>query len=174
MKTRDMTYAALFAGVIAVSSYISIPTPLVPFTLQPFAIALCAFILPRKTAVLAVCLYVLAGLVGLPVFAGASGGLQTVLKPTFGFIIGFIPMAYVISSFKSHKILGMRLVSMVLGIVVLYSIALPVLYFNLKLIQEIHLPVSKLFVLYCLVYLPSDMVSSLVASFVSDRVHTKR
>lgn len=170
MKTKDMAYASLFAGVIAVSALISIPTPLVPFTLQPFAITLCALVLPRRTALLAVIIYILAGLLGLPVFAGGNGGIQTILKPTFGFIIGFIPMAFAISTFKSHKIMGMRLVSMILGIIALYGIGLPILYWNLKHIQEIILPLSKLFILYCLVYLPTDIISSLVASLLSDRL----
>lgn len=170
MKTRDMAYAALFAGMIAVSALISIPTPLVPFTLQPFAITLCALVLPRKTAVLAVSIYCISGFLGLPVFSGGNGGIQTLLKPTLGFIIGFIPMTYVISSFKSYKFHGLRFISMVLGFIALYSIGLSVLYFNLRYVQEIMLPISKLFVMYCFVYLPTDFLSFLSASLMSDRL----
>lgn len=170
MKTRDMTYSALFAGVIAVSAFISIPTPLVPFTLQPFAITLCALVLSRKQALFAILIYVLSGLIGLPIFAGMSGGFQTVLKPTFGFIVGFIPMTFVISYFKEKKVMGLRLYSLLSGIVVLYLIAMPYLYFNLKYVQEIDMSLSKILSLYCLVYLPTDTLSSLMASFLSDRI----
>lgn len=174
MKTKDMTYAALFAGVIAVSAFISIPTPLVPFTLQPFAITLTALVLDRKQAMLAIGLYVVCGLLGLPIFSGGSGGFQTLIKPTFGFILGFIPMTFMISSLKNYRFLGMRLASMFAGLVVLYGVAMPYLYFNLHLIQGITIQVGKMLTLYCLVYLPSDMISSLVASFISDRLIRQR
>ena len=56
-----------------------------------------ALLLPAKDAALSVLIYLLIGLAGLPVFAQFTGGLQTVFKPSFGFLIGFVVGSYVIS-----------------------------------------------------------------------------
>lgn len=72
-KTIDMAYIALFAVLMAVCSWISIPA-VVPFTLQTFGVFVAVSVLGGKRGTLAVVLYLLMGIVGLPVFAGFSGG----------------------------------------------------------------------------------------------------
>ena len=69
-----MAYIAVFTVLIAICSWISIPMT-VPFTLQTFAIFLSVSILGGKRGTIAVFIYVLLGVVGIPVFAGFSGGL---------------------------------------------------------------------------------------------------
>lgn len=174
MKTKDLVTVALFAALISVCTLITIPTPVVPFTLQTFAISLTSFILPRKHAVAAVVLYILLGLIGLPVFAGGASGLGVILKPTFGFIIGFIPMSFAISTFKNSKIFGLRLASLITGILSLYIVAMPYLFFNLTVILKSPIMISKLLMLYCLPYLPTDSLGSLVSSWISDRIRIDR
>lgn len=89
MRTLDLAYIALFAALIAVCAWISIPLT-VPFTLQTFGVfaALCTLGGRRGTCAAAV--YILLGLVGLPVFAGFSGGLGVLLGTTGGYIWGFL------------------------------------------------------------------------------------
>ena len=89
MQTLDMAYIGLFAVVIAICSWISIPT-VVPFTLQTFAVFLAVAVLGGKRGTLAVIVYVLLGAVGLPVFSGFKGGIGVLLNTTGGFIIGFV------------------------------------------------------------------------------------
>ena len=93
-KTIDMAYIALFAVLMAVCSWISIPA-VVPFTLQTFGVFVAVSVLGGKRGTLAVVLYLLMGIVGLPVFAGFSGGLGVLLGSTGGYIIGFIVMAVI-------------------------------------------------------------------------------
>ena len=88
-KTIDLVYIALFAVLIAICSWISIPAP-VPFTLQTFGVFAAAIILGGKRASLSVLVYLLLGAVGLPVFAGFSGGAGVLLGTTGGYLIGFI------------------------------------------------------------------------------------
>ena len=88
-KTIDMAYIALFAVLMAVCSWISIPA-VVPFTLQTFGVFVAVSVLGGKRGTLAVVLYLLMGIVGLPVFAGFSGGLGVLLGSTGGYIIGFV------------------------------------------------------------------------------------
>ena len=81
MKTRELAYTGILAALIAVCSWISIPTA-VPFTLQTFAVFLTLGLLGGRLGTLAVTVYLLLGAVGLPVFAGFHGGLGAVLGAT--------------------------------------------------------------------------------------------
>jgi len=85
-----ISYCAVFAAIIAVLAQISIPLPGgVPLTLQTFGIMLAGIVLGAKKGCLSVIIYILLGLVGLPVFAGFKGGAASVFGPTGGFIISF-------------------------------------------------------------------------------------
>lgn len=102
-KPSDMTRIALFTAVIVVLSQISIPMPYgVPMTLQTFIIPLTGVLLGKKSGTLATLLYVLLGLIGLPVFAGFSGGAAIVFGPTGGFILSFPVMAYISGLFAER------------------------------------------------------------------------
>ena len=122
-KTYDMVYIAVFAVLIAICSWISIPMT-VPFTLQTFAVFLAVGVLGGKRGSLAVLVYILLGAVGIPVFAGFSGGIGVLLGNTGGYIVGFLFSALVmwlIERFCGRKtwVLG---VSMVVGLIVCYAI----------------------------------------------------
>lgn len=121
MKTQDMVYIALFAVVMAICSWISIPA-MVPFTLQTFGVFLAVGTLGGKRGSLAVLIYLLLGIVGLPVFSGFSGGLGYLMGNTGGYIIGFLFSALVI--WAMEHIPGKRKwvlpLSMLLGLLVCY------------------------------------------------------
>lgn len=92
--TKRIVEIAMFTAVIAVLSQISVPLPSgVPVTLQTFAIALTGVVLGWKYAVASTAVYILLGAVGVPVFAGFSGGAQVLVNYTGGFIWGFLFMA---------------------------------------------------------------------------------
>lgn len=122
-KVQSMAYIALFAVVMAVCSWISIPILEVPYTLQTFAVFLAVGVLGGKRGTLAVLVYILLGAVGVPVFAGFTGGLGYLLGNTGGYIIGFLFTALLM--WLLEALLGRKLwilgVSMVLGLVVCYA-----------------------------------------------------
>ena len=121
-KTRDMVYIAIFAVLIAICSWISIPTT-VPFTLQTFAVFLAVGVLGGKRGTLSILIYLLLGAIGVPVFAGFTGGIGIVLGTTGGYIIGFIFSALVMWAFE--KFLGrkpvVQIISMIVGLLVCYA-----------------------------------------------------
>ena len=122
-KTYDMVYIAVFAVLIAICSWISIPTT-VPFTLQTFAVFLAVGVLGGKRGSLSVLIYILLGAIGIPVFAGFSGGFGILLGSTGGYIIGFLFSALLMWGMeallgKKTWVLGL---SMVLGLIVCYAI----------------------------------------------------
>lgn len=85
---------ALFGAVIAVCAFICIPVGTVPVTLQLFAVCISAGVLGRSGAI-SVLVYLLLGIVGLPVFSGFQAGASALAGPTGGFLLGFLPMAFV-------------------------------------------------------------------------------
>ena len=96
MKTRDMALIALFAALIAICAWISIPAP-VPFTLQTMAVFLAVGLLGGKRGTIAVAVYIMLGAVGLPVFSGFNGGIGALLGPTGGYLIAYPLMALLIA-----------------------------------------------------------------------------
>ena len=89
MTTRSAAYIAMMAVVLCVCSWITVPFT-VPFTMQTFAVYCALLLLGGKRGLMAVGLYILLGLVGLPVFSGFRGGPGHLLGLTGGYIIGFL------------------------------------------------------------------------------------
>lgn len=120
----DLVFISMFTALIAVCSQISIPLGPVPFTLQTMAVCITAAMLGWKRGTISVLVYLLIGLVGVPVFAGFSGGFSSVVTPAFGYIIGFILTAVVVG--LSTKFFGNKMVpliiSMVIGIFLCYVV----------------------------------------------------
>ena len=118
-KTYDIVYIAVFAVIMAICSWISIPAA-VPFTLQTFGVFIAAGVLGGKRGTLSVLVFILLGAVGIPVFANFSGGIGVLVGPTGGYIIGFLFSALVM--WAMEKLPGkksiMQIVSMVVGLVV--------------------------------------------------------
>lgn len=121
-KTRDMVYIALFAVLIAICSWISIPMT-VPFTLQTFGVFVTVGVLGGKRGSLSVLIYLLLGAIGIPVFSGFKGGIGSILGTTGGYIVGFLLSALLM--WGMEKLLGKHTwvlaVSMVLGLLVCYA-----------------------------------------------------
>lgn len=122
LRTVDVAYIGLFVAVMAICSWISIPAT-VPFTLQTFAVFMAVGLLGGKRGTIAVLTYVLLGAIGVPVFAGFSGGIGALLGNSGGYIVGFIFSALVMWAITAKFgektwVLGL---SMVLGLIVCYA-----------------------------------------------------
>lgn len=123
ITTADIVVIALSAALIAVCSWISIPMT-VPFTLQTFAVFTVAGLFGAKRGTLSVLVYILLGAIGVPVFAGFSGGISSLIGSTGGYIVGFIFTALIVgfaSDKFQHKLVPL-IISMLLGLIVCYAI----------------------------------------------------
>lgn len=89
LRTYDMVLIALFAVLMAVCSWISVPLT-VPFTLQTFGLFLTVGVLGGKRGTLAILIFILLGAIGLPVFSGFTGGIGILAGTTGGYIVGFL------------------------------------------------------------------------------------
>ena len=121
LRTRDLTYIALFAVLMAVCAWITIPMT-VPFTLQIFAVFAALVTLGGRRGTYAVAVYLLLGAVGLPVGAGFQGGLGWLLGTTGGYIVGFLCIAliYWLMTAKLGESLPVSIAACVLGLAVCY------------------------------------------------------
>lgn len=121
-KTLSMTYMAIFAALIAICSWISIPSS-VPFTMQTFAVFLTCGLLGGKRSTVTVLVYLLLGAIGLPVFAGFSGGLGALFGMTGGYLLGFVFIGLVTWLFE--KLFGKKapvlIAALVVGLIVCYA-----------------------------------------------------
>ena len=122
MKTKELTLTALMAAVICVLGPLAIPLPFspVPISLTMVGVYLAVYAVGMWRGTIAMCLYLLLGLVGLPVFSGYTGGPAKLFGPTGGYLIGFIFTA-LISGFFIDRWWKNRIISalgMVLGIAV--------------------------------------------------------
>ena len=107
-RTLDLAYIALFAVLMAVCAWITLPLPkpLVQFTMQTFAMFMALTVLGGRRGLYAMLVYLLLGAVGIPVFSGFRGGIGVLLDTTGGYIIGFVGAALL------YWLLTAKLVSM--------------------------------------------------------------
>lgn len=172
LKTRDLTMIAMFASLTAVGAFIKIPLPIVPFTLQYFFCALGAMILGSKKGALSQSLYVLMGLIGIPIFT-QGGGIQYIFNLTFGYLIGFILGAFVIGKIAENtkKITNIKiLIACILGLIIIYLLGVIHMYiiYNFYLGQV--MGIWKIINIGILAFLPGDLLLSLMISIVGVKV----
>ena len=120
-RTKDLCYMALMAVLIAVCSWISIQT-VVPFTRQTFAVFCALELLGGARGTIAVAVYLLLGAVGVPVFAGFTGGLGILLGSTGGYLLGFLLTGLVYWLFERlGRSLWLRVAALLLGLALCYA-----------------------------------------------------
>ncbi|MDY3015497.1 MAG: biotin transporter BioY [Evtepia sp.] len=168
----SLTLCALFAALIAAGAFLRVPIPVVPFTLQFLFAALAGLLLGGRLGLYSVLLYLFMGLIGLPVFA-EGGGLFYVLKPSFGYLIGFAVAAYWIGR-VAHRVpspsFRRLLLASFLGLAIVYLFGM--VYY--ALISSFYLgnPIGlwPLF-LYCfLLAVPGDIVLCVLAAALATRL----
>lgn len=96
-KIFPLTLIAIGAAIIAVLSPLTLPLGVIPLTLQTLAVGLIATILRPRETFFAILIYILLGLVGLPIFQGGTAGLTEFLSPRGGYLVGFLIVGPLIS-----------------------------------------------------------------------------
>ena len=124
MKTIDLVICSLFAAMTAVLAQISIPFPGgVPLTLQLLSVSLCGILLGSKKGFISILVYVILGAIGLPVFAGFTGGFQYIIGYSGGFLVSF-PIVALIIGLISERTNNMVFIflSAILGLLINYTV----------------------------------------------------
>ena len=122
-KTYRLVMTALMASVICILAPMSIQIGDIPISLTNLAIYIILYILGWKQGSISYLVYMLIGMVGVPVFSGFTGGLGKLLGYTGGYIIGFLPMAIVAGLVIDHtKNRFFHLLGMVVGTIICYAL----------------------------------------------------
>jgi len=125
-RLRMMVYASLLAALTAAGAFLAIPIGPVPIILQNLFVFLAGLLLGSRWAAASVGIYLLAGAVGLPVFAGGVGGIGRLAGPTGGYLVGFLPAAFVIGWIdeKTFAHMWVDVAAMICGTIVIYAFGL--------------------------------------------------
>lgn len=170
---KEITIIAIYIALLTIFSWISIPGA-IPFTLQTFMIFVIAYTLKLKSALCVVVIYLLLGIIGVPVFSSFNSGLSYFLGATGGFLIGFIPMVTIINilSLKNNNenkiknYIYQALVSF-LGLIVCYILGLVWFMF----IYKAPYTLSKALFAVVIPFIIPDTIKMIIAMIVSKRLN---
>lgn len=171
LEARDMTQIALFTAMMAISSLFALPIGPVPITLQVFLFLLIPALLGAYKGTISMALYVTLGLIGMPVFAGGSGGLQSILSPSFGYLLAYIVLAPLVGKLgeKDLPFLPM-LTGMAIVILFLYSIGMTYQYIIMNYVLGTSITWSAILSINLFTFLPFDLVKAFGAAAVYVRL----
>lgn len=171
-RIYKMAICSLFTALTAVGAFIKIPIPVVPFTLQFLFTILAGLLLGARLGAVSMGAYAFLGLAGLPIFA-EGGGFWYVLKPSFGYILGFILAAYVTGRMTENLerlSFGRILAASFIGLAIVYGIGM--VYYYIICNYVIHTPIGLWpLILYCfLLVVPGDICLCFVATVLTKRI----
>ncbi|WP_432627382.1 biotin transporter BioY [Brotaphodocola sp.] len=172
----NLAVCGLFAALIAAGAFIkiTIPMPLTDmhFTMQWFFVLLAGLLLSSNQAFASVGTYLIVGLIGIPVFA-TGGGPAYLLKPTFGFLLGFALAAWTMG-FLSERMHATRALPMMIpataGFVVYYGMGLIYFYLIANFLLANPIGWKEIFVVYCVGTMAPDYILCVLAAVVAARL----
>lgn len=160
---REITFIGLFAALTVVFSYIAVPLPFspVPITLQTLSVMLAGSLLSPSAAFLSMLVYLLLGIIGMPVFAHGSSGIGILAGPTGGFLMSWpiaaLVMALILKRIKP-EFLSLFIVNILGGIIIIYSIGVPYLAWTA------HLNFAAAVTAGALPFIPGDLIKAFVSA----------
>lgn len=176
---KDLTVCGLFAALIAAGAFMKISIPVQPFpmhfTMQWFFVLMAGFLLGARRAFSSVFSYLIVGLAGVPVFA-AGGGPAYLIRPTFGFLLGFAFAAWIIG-FLCERMKPTNFRTMMIpaaaGLLIYYLMGMIYFYFISNFV--ISMPVGWKVVLIncCLLTISEDFVLCILAALVAVRIRPR-
>jgi bioY family protein len=171
-KVRDLVLCSLFVALVIVGTFIRIPIPVLPFTLQLLFTMLAGLLLGPKLGATSVIIYIILGLIGIPVFT-EGGGIGYIFKPTFGYIVGFAVGAYAtgkIANKEKNPSMKRLLIANFVGLFIVYAFGMIYYYIisNFYLASPIGV---KAIILYCFVLaVPGDIFLCFLGAMLGKRL----
>lgn len=164
---------ALSCALIILGTFIKIPLPMISITLQLEFVLLSAMLLGAWRSSLSVAAYIILGLCGVPVFT-CGGGLGCVLKPSFGFIIGFLAASavtgFIVEHLKERTFLKLFFAALA-GTVIIYIIGTVYFYFITRLYLNTYPGFMKMMSACVFTTFPKDAAFCLLLAFIAKRVY---
>ena len=177
LKTIDLTLASMFVALMAVGANITSIIPFmvvggVPITLQTFFGILAGLILGSRLGTITTTVYAFVGLVGVPVFAQFTGGVSTLMKPTFGFILSFILAAYVTGKIvEKFKSVSGFIIAALIGTAINYIVGTNWMYYAYRLWADAPDGFTySMAWMWMMAPLPKDIILAVVAGLFAHRL----
>lgn len=171
MTTRKMVHSAILLAILSLSAYISIPLPWgVPITAQTLVVNLIALSQKKENSLIIIALYLLFGAIGLPIFSGGKAGLGTLLGPTGGFLLSYLPAVFLMGwmlekNENQPKIIHSFLIAVGVGMPIIYGFGLVWLKFFAALTWK------NAFIAAVLPFIPGDIAKAGIAAVLAQRLH---
>lgn len=167
LSVKTIAAIGMITAVTCILAPLSIPIGPVPVSLTNLVIYFGLYILGWKKGTISYCVYLLIGLVGVPVFSAFTAGPQKLLGPTGGYLIGFIPMAVIAGIFieKSRRKAALSLVGMILGTVVCYGFG------TAWLAVSAHMDFRAALAVGTLPFLAGDLLKMLLAVVIAPQIY---
>ncbi|HLR10471.1 MAG TPA: biotin transporter BioY [Sporosarcina sp.] len=177
-KTLDIAHCGMFAALMMIGANITSFVPFlvvggVPITLQTFFAVLAGLILGSRLGAISMTVYMFIGLAGAPVFSRFSGGFNSILSPTFGFIVSFIFVAYIAGKIvEKNGSLRSYVIGALLATAVNYLFGTNWMYFAYKVWAAApDVFTYKIAWLWMMPPLPKDILLAVLAGFFGHRMH---
>ena len=164
---KGIVYASLFGALTAAGAFIVIPLPPVPITAQTFFLNVAAVLVGGQLGALSQFIYVMLGVVGIPVFSGGKAGIGVIFGPTGGYLLGFIIAAFVIGKIAGAKKgagIFWYIFAMLLGMVIIYFLGI----IQLALVAKMSF--KKALAVGVLPFISGDIIKILLAAIISSRL----
>lgn len=169
LTVKKITLIGLFTALIAVLAQVSVPFYPVPFTGQVFGVLLAGVLLGSRAGVLCIIAYLMLGAAGVPVFAMGRGGLQVLLGPTGGYLLGFIPAVYLLGRLTADRP-GNNKLMLVTGM--LGFLALLYMCGGLQLSYIMKLDLKQTLIAGVIPFLPLDIIKAALVIPLARRLDT--
>ncbi|MDF1558271.1 MAG: biotin transporter BioY [ANME-2 cluster archaeon] len=167
-NVKPLLYAALFAALTAIGAFIKIPLPLspVPITLQVFFVLLAGLVLGARWGGTSMVVYLVLGIIGLPVFSGGSSGLGVLLGPTGGYLIGFVAAAFVTGLIytKAGDTVPVTVGAIIGGLALIYLLG------AIQLSLVANMSIQQAVAVGMMPFLIGDAIKIVAALIVADRI----
>jgi biotin transport system substrate-specific component len=175
MPINKLSLIPLFAALTAAGAFIRLPLWPVPITMQTLFVLLAGLLLGPRAGALSQLVYLIVGLLGLPVFAGSSGP-AVILSPSFGYLLGFVLSPVAAGSFIGQSSLtpGRCFTAALVGTLVIYAVGFPYLAFYLALVVKKPDALALAVQTGVLVFLPGDMLKCLIVAMIAPRLQLRR
>lgn len=162
----QMSVCAIMAALMCVLGPMSVPIGVVPVSFTNLVIYIAVILLGTKLSTVSYVVYLLLGMVGLPVFSGFQGGLGKLAGPTGGYLIGFILMTIICGIFyeKSNGNVIITGLGMIAGTIIAY------VFGTIWFVIEMDCEVSYALTVCVFPFIPFDLIKIVIAIFLGKTV----
>lgn len=171
LNTKSIVLCSLFTALIAVGAFIKIPIPNIPITLQFMFTTLAGLLLGSKLGAISVLIYLVIGLIGIPIFTN-GGGIGYIFQPTFGYLIGFLVGTFVAGKIIESSNISFKnlLLACFANLIIVYTLGAIYFYLISNYYLNNKIGTMALLMNCFILVIPGDLISCFASTFIAQKV----